>query len=236
MWKNLELKSPAQHQWWVHQRLWTGQQMTARQETTRQVTAQQMMAQHMTGRQVTGQQDTNQLFWMDQMKLPTQHTSSQQWTAQHSSLTTRQLWMAQHAISFWCWTAQQPMEPQQGIHHRVDGMPPSWRVLAVRFSRQCQHLSTRLRWSILCPCELCCSDGWTVPDAQARPAAQTTVSIPKDDTPPRRSDTPSRTPERQPRMPVRRARTPVRRARGLNDTRESSRSCSPVTRSSYRIG
>ena len=94
------------------------------------------------------------------MKLPTHHASSQQWMAQHSSVTTRQLWMAQHAISLWCWTVQQPMEPQRRIHHGVDKTPPSWRVLAVRCSHQCQHLSTRLHWSILCPCGLCCSDGW----------------------------------------------------------------------------
>ena len=73
--------------------------------------------------------------------------------------------------------------------------------------------------------------GMAVSDAQARPAAQSTVPVPRDDTPPRRSDTPPR-PERRPRTPVRWARTPVRRARGLDDTRESSRSRSPVTRSS----
>ena len=71
--------------------------------------------------------------------------------------------------------------------------------------------------------------GVVVPDAQARPAAQATVPVPRDDTPPKRSDTPSRTAERRPRTLVRRARAPVR-ARGLDDTRESSRSRFPVTR------
>ena len=74
--------------------------------------------------------------------------------------------------------------------------------------------------------------GLAVSDAQARPAAQSTVPVPRDDTPPRRSDTPPRTPDRRPRMPIKRVRTPVRRARGLDNTRESTRSRSPVTRSS----
>ena len=75
-------------------------------------------------------------------------------------------------------------------------------------------------------------DQGMAPDAQASPAAQSTVPVPRDDTTPRRSDTPSRTPERRPRTPVRWVRTPVRRVRGLDDTRESSRSRSPVSRSS----
>ena len=69
--------------------------------------------------------------------------------------------------------------------------------------------------------------------AQARPAAQSTVPTPRDDdTPPRRSNTPPRKPHRWPRMPVRRSRTPVRKTRGLDDTRESTRSHSPIRRSS----
>ena len=75
--------------------------------------------------------------------------------------------------------------------------------------------------------------GMAVPFAQARPTAQSTVPMPRDDdTPLRRSKTPPRTPDRRPRMPVRRSRTPVRRTRGLNDTRESTRSRSPIRRSS----
>ena len=41
-----------------------------------------------------------------------------------------------------------------------------------------------------------------------------------------------RTPDRWPRMPVRRSRTPVRRTRGLDDTRVSTCSRSPIRRSS----
>ena len=75
--------------------------------------------------------------------------------------------------------------------------------------------------------------GMAVPYAQARPTAQSTAPTPRDDdTPLRRSKTPPRTPDRWPRMPVRRSRTPVRRTRGLNDTRESTRSRSPIRRSS----
>ena len=44
------------------------------------------------------------------------------------------------------------MELEHGIRHRQDKTHPSWRVSAVLFSRQCQQLSTRLRWLILCPC------------------------------------------------------------------------------------
>ena len=61
--------------------------------------------------------------------------------------------------------------------------------------------------------------GIAVPYAQARPTAQSTIPMPKDDyIPPRRSKTPPRTPDRRPRMPVRRSRTPVRRTRGLDNT------------------
>ena len=75
--------------------------------------------------------------------------------------------------------------------------------------------------------------GMAVPYAQARPAAQSTVPTPRDDdTPPRRSKTPPRAPDRQPTTPVRRSRTPVRRTRVMDDTRESTRSCSPIRKSS----
>ena len=168
-----------------------------------------------------GRRRVSKTWWAicDRWTLPTQQASSQQRTAQHS--TTRQVWPAQHAFSPWHWTAQQPIELQQGIRHRRDKTHPSWRVSAVLFSRQCQHLSTRLHWLILCPCGLCCSDGWTRVWLSPMPRPgwlQSTVPAPRDDTPPR--------------TPVRWARTPVRRARGLDDTRESSRSRSPVTRSS----
>ena len=73
--------------------------------------------------------------------------------------------------------------------------------------------------------------GMAVPYAQARPAAQSTAPTPRhDDTPPRRSKTPPRTPDRRPRTPVRRSRTPVRRTRGMDDTKESTRSRSPIRR------
>ena len=73
----------------------------------------------------------------------------------------------------------------------------------------------------------------TAPDAQARPVAQTPIPTPRDDdTPPRKSKTPSRTPDRRPRTPVRRPRTPVRRARVTDESRDSTRSRSPIGRSS----
>ena len=75
--------------------------------------------------------------------------------------------------------------------------------------------------------------GMAVPYAQARPAAQSTIPTPRDDdTPPRRSKTPPRMPDRRPRTPVRRSRTPVRRARVMDNTRESTRSRSPIRSSS----
>ena len=150
-WKNLQLKWMTQQQWRVRQRL-----------TTRQVTAQQMTAQHMTGQQATGRQEmTSQSSWMVQKKLPIQQVNSQQRTAQHFMMTTRQVWPAQHAFRPWHWTAQQPIELQQGIRHWQDKTHPFWQVSAVLFSRQCQQLSTRLRWLISCPSGLCCSDRWT---------------------------------------------------------------------------
>ena len=75
--------------------------------------------------------------------------------------------------------------------------------------------------------------GITAPDVQLRPAAQTPTPTPRDDdTPPRKSKTPPRTPDRWPRMPVRRPRTPVRRARVTDESRDSTRSRSPIGRSS----
>ena len=75
--------------------------------------------------------------------------------------------------------------------------------------------------------------GMTAPDAQVRPAAQTPTPTPRDDdTPPRKSKTPPRTPDRRPRMPVRRPRTPVRQARVTDESRDSTRSRSPIGRSS----
>ena len=75
--------------------------------------------------------------------------------------------------------------------------------------------------------------GMAVPYAQARPAAQTTAPMPRDDdTPPRKYKTPPRTPDRWPRTPVRRSRTPVRRARVMDESKDSTRSRSPIRRSS----
>ena len=75
--------------------------------------------------------------------------------------------------------------------------------------------------------------GTTVSDTQARPVAQTTTPMPRDDdTPPRKSKTPPRTQDRRPRTPVRQPRTPVRRPRGTDESRESTRSRSPIGRSS----
>ena len=70
-------------------------------------------------------------------------------------------------------------------------------------------------------------DGPTAPDAQSRPVVQTPTTT-HDQSPTRRPETPvrcSRTPDRRPR-------TPVRRARVLDETRDSTRSRSPVRRSS----
>ena len=69
--------------------------------------------------------------------------------------------------------------------------------------------------------------GMPVPDTQSRPAAQTPTSR-DDQTPPRRS----RTPVRRSRTPARRSRTPVRHSRGMNESRDSTRSRSPIRRSS----
>ena len=236
--------------------LWTGQQVTAqqvtaRQMTTRQVTAQQMTAQHMMGQQVTGQQGdpswswmTSLTSWMIQRKLPTQQVNSHEGMAQQLMMTTRQVWPAQHTIRTWQWTAQQlwmvrwPMILQQGTRQLQDRTHPCCRMLAVFCSHHCQERSTRLLWLILCPCGLWCSVGWTrvwlflMP--RPGPLHSQPFLCPKMMTPhpggPRLHA--PRTPDRWPRMPVRWSRTPVRRTRGLDDTRESTCSRSPIRRSS----
>ena len=85
-------------------------------------------------------------------------------------------------------------------------------------------------WTLM-QCQM--EPGMAVPYAQARPAAQSTIPMPRDDdSPPRRSKTPPRTPDRPPRTLLRRSRTPVRRATGMDYSRESTRSRSPIRRSS----
>ena len=69
--------------------------------------------------------------------------------------------------------------------------------------------------------------GMAAPDTQSRPVDQTLMTR-YDQTPPRRS----RTPVRRSRTPVRRPRTPVRRSRGMDESRDSTRSRSPIRRSS----
>ena len=70
----------------------------------------------------------------------------------------------------------------------------------------------------------------TAPDAQSRPVVQTPTTT-HDQSPPRRPETPFRCS----RTPDRRSRTPVRRARDLDETRDSTRSRSPVRRSSSSV-
>ena len=70
-------------------------------------------------------------------------------------------------------------------------------------------------------------DGATAPDAQSRTVVQTPTTT-HDHSPPRRPETPvrhSRTPDRRPRMLV-------RRARDMDESRDSTRSRSPIRRSS----
>ena len=51
---------------------------------------------------------------------------------------------------------------RHGADRRQDfPTPPSWQGPAVRFARQYRLPSTRQRWSILCLCGHCYSDGWT---------------------------------------------------------------------------
>ena len=69
--------------------------------------------------------------------------------------------------------------------------------------------------------------GMAAPDLQSRPVDQT-PSTRQDQTPPRRS----RTPVRHSRTPDRRPRTPVRRTRGMDKSRDSTRSRSRIRRSS----
>ena len=104
---------------------------------------------------------------MIQRKLPTQQVNSQQGTAQHLMMTTRQVWPAQHTIRTRQWTAQQwlmdqwPMVLQQGTRQLQDKTHPCCWTSAVFRSHHCREGSTRLLWLISCPCGLWCSVGWT---------------------------------------------------------------------------
>ena len=73
----------------------------------------------------------------------------------------------------------------------------------------------------------CRMDGGMAPDAQSRPVAQTPTTT-RDHSPPRRSETPIR----RSRIPDRPPRTPIRRARGMDESRDSTHSRSPIRRSS----
>ena len=70
--------------------------------------------------------------------------------------------------------------------------------------------------------------GMAAPDTQSKPVDQTPTTR-HDQTPPRRSGIPVR----RSRTPDRRPRTPVRRARGMDESRNSTRSRSPIRRSSF---
>ena len=70
-------------------------------------------------------------------------------------------------------------------------------------------------------------DGGMAPDAQSRPVAQTPTTT-RDYSPPKRSKTPVRHSRTQDRRP----RTPIRRAIGMDESRDSTRSRSPISRSS----
>ena len=235
--------------WWVQQKWTTRQQWRVRQMlwTAQQVTAQQVTAQQMTGQQVTGQQGgpswsrmTSQKSWMIQQKLPIQHTIRSQ----------------QGRPSTWWWQpgwCGQPSTPAVDGPAVVDepvayGTPAGSTPAAAQDSSMLLDVSSLLfpslprainqttlidfmsMWTLMqCRMDL----GMAVPYAQARPASQTTAPTPRDDdTPPKRSKTSPRTPDRRPRTPVRRSRTPVRRARVMDDTRDFTRSRSPIRRSS----
>ena len=68
--------------------------------------------------------------------------------------------------------------------------------------------------------------GLPVPDTQSRPVDQTPMT--RDQTTPGGS----KTPVERARTPVRRSRTPVRHSRGMDESRDSTRTRSPIRRSS----
>ena len=182
---------------------------------------------------------------MSQRKLPTQQVISQQETAQHLMMTTHPAGVASPAHH------QNPAVDGPAV---VDGpvahgTPAGNTPAAGQDSSMLSDVSSLLfpslprainqttlidlmsMWTLM---QRRMDPGMAVPYAQARPTAQSTVPTPRDDdTPPRRSKTPpGRTPDRRPRMPMRRSRTPVRWTRGLDNTRESTLSRSPIRRSS----
>ena len=89
------------------------------------------------------------------------------------------------------------------------------------FSRPFWDRSTRLPYLTLCQWWPQCNVGWTWLCQFQTPVAQTPM-FRDDQTPPRRS-----------RTPVRRSRTPVRHSKGMDESRDSTRSRSPIRRSSF---
>ena len=168
------------------------------------------------------------------------HINSQQGTAQHMMMTTWQVWPAQHHQNP---AVEGPAVVDGPVAH---GTPAGNTPAAGQDSSMLSDVSSLLfpslprainqttwidfmsMWTLM---QRRMDPGMAVPYAQARPAAQSSVPTPRDDdTPPRMSKTPPRTPDRRPRTPVRRSRTPVRRARVMDDTREATRSRSPIRR------
>ena len=122
-----------QQQWRVRRMLWMAQQVTGQQGGPYR---QQMMSQS---------------SWTTQPMSPTQHSiRSQQGTAQHMMMMTRQVWPTQHTIRTRQWTAQQgvtkhlPMVLLQGTLQRQDRIHPCYRMSAVCSFLHCPEQSTRL--------------------------------------------------------------------------------------------
>ena len=153
---------------------------------------------------------------------------------------TRQVWPTQQIDRTRQLTTQQGVTgllsrvPQQGLlwlqlSHQTgkDKTLPCSRMPAVWFPRPFKDRSTALLEfiSMMTLMQRRMDITMTVPYTQSMPVAQTPTS--RDyQTPPRRS----RTPVRRSRTPVRRSRTPVRRSKGMDESRDSTRSRSPIRR------
>ena len=228
-------------QWSLHlpdQHTRTTQQMwRARQRrTTQQATSQQG---------ISGKKWTSRRLCTTQQLLPTQHRiRTQQVLTQHAHRTqlattrhihriqqvmTQHTHRTQHVMTRQGVTGQQPRVPWQGLRQLLD-KTLSWFLMSAvscsplpRIINQATSLDFISMWTLMQRR----MDRGMAPDAQSRPVDQTPMTT-LDHSPPRRSETP----DRRSRTPDRRPRTPVRRARGMDESRDSTRSRSAIRRSS----
>ena len=185
---------------------------------------------------------TRQRHWTQQV-MSQQGISAPQWRTSRRLCTTQQLLLTQQSIRTQQVPTQHTHRTQQvmrvggsGGHGTPAGTTPVARqdtsmvsdVSSLRFPslprsiNQATLVDFMPMWTLM---QRRMDSGMAVPDTQSRPVDQTPTTR-HDQASPRRSGIPvrhSRTPDRRPR-------TPVRRARGRDESRDSTRSWSPIRR------